>query len=302
MPKPRKLQEETLNSSQKFKSYKFSKQQKKIWQKLQVGDDAKLMKYLLTEKYQSELLGMRGKRGEWYLDGKKKPPSHVEVLHLAAVFSSAEVLSKLLDRGFNVKCFGSDEKLPLHYAAMYGKSANVRTLVERGSPVDLQDDMGRTPLYLAVQYDKPECCRILLQYGADQNAAIVDGGDVREIVSQSRNSAVLKVFREHEQLEMAATSRAGLNSSADLSGRLDNLANTTKREIHDFRETVQELIAQVNIRPSLQNSFAMPYNLRKSTGMRSAERRLHPVQEEEDLELSKLINLLMWSTCNLLNS
>ncbi|MGE5193222.1 MAG: ankyrin repeat domain-containing protein [Deltaproteobacteria bacterium] len=85
-------------------------------------------------------------------------------LMYAALYSDADMLRLLIDRGADVNVVNKDGITALMWAA--GDIDKVRLLLARGAKVDVRTEMGRTPLLIAATYTgNVEVVRLLLKSG-----------------------------------------------------------------------------------------------------------------------------------------
>jgi ankyrin repeat protein len=91
-------------------------------------------------------------------------------LHLAIHRSHASTCRILLKHKANLNTTTRNKRLPLHIAAMFSSPEVIRILVEEGcGDIEAQDEFKFTPLYLAAMFERPNAVRELLRYGADPN-------------------------------------------------------------------------------------------------------------------------------------
>lgn len=83
----------------------------------------------------------------------------------AALYSDAEMMTLLIDRGAEVNVSNRDGVTALMWGA--GEIDKVRLLLEKGAKVDVQTELGRSPLLIASTYtSNVEVVRLLMESGA----------------------------------------------------------------------------------------------------------------------------------------
>ena len=102
------------------------------------------------------------------------------LIHDVAEANQAELLEKLLERGWDVDSLSPDEETPLHRAALGGARDSIFTLLggganlnrKSGTPRSLpcgppgEEPRRETPLHIAVKYGHPNCVTSLVSNGA----------------------------------------------------------------------------------------------------------------------------------------
>ena len=79
----------------------------------------------------------------------------VSPLHLAAQFSSAQVVNALIDAGADLEAVDDQNSRPLHLAARFDQSGIVvRALIKAGANVEERDNQGDSPLHKAVRFNQ----------------------------------------------------------------------------------------------------------------------------------------------------
>ncbi|ENH71498.1 Ankyrin-1 [Fusarium oxysporum f. sp. cubense race 1] len=97
------------------------------------------------------------------------------LLHIAAEYSSVDVVTFLLDYGFSINTPGRCKFTPLHEATKSGQLESIKRLLENGAEVDQGDEDGETPLYVAASTGNIEAISILLDAQADMEVANDNG-------------------------------------------------------------------------------------------------------------------------------
>ncbi|KAM0480126.1 hypothetical protein ACHAP7_005337 [Fusarium lateritium] len=126
--------------------------------------------------------------------------SELTGLHIAAVIGFRQLVSALMDNGYDGDkfVFDSDWSTPLHYAAAFGNVDIVEELLDRGSDIDegVQDNY-MTPLHRAAAEGHVKVMAKLLQRGADPNANCLTYGGVICAAIQSGNCDAVKLLVTH---------------------------------------------------------------------------------------------------------
>ncbi|KAG5824831.1 hypothetical protein H9Q74_005057 [Fusarium xylarioides] len=104
-------------------------------------------------------------------DGQRITP----VVQSAACHSpeEVEILRHLLADASSKEKMAEDVSLA-HIAALHGHSNSLRLVLEYGADANAADVEGRTPLHLAARHSHPECISLLLAHGADVKAKAND--------------------------------------------------------------------------------------------------------------------------------
>jgi ankyrin repeat protein len=81
-----------------------------------------------------------------------------------------QMLSALLNAGFNPEILDTSGLTPLHLAVDLQSADAANALLSGGAQVDVRDAVSRTPLMRAVESDQLEMAKLLIENGADLNA------------------------------------------------------------------------------------------------------------------------------------
>ena len=104
------------------------------------------------------------------------------LLYHAAKLSTADMVSLLIEQGFDINAPSAKERVtPLHIAAQRGKLDVVETLVTKGAALNALDAHRRTPFHLALKANALEIAGYLLKKGARIDSA--DNGGVTPLHS-----------------------------------------------------------------------------------------------------------------------
>lgn len=112
-------------------------------------------------------------------------------LHLAAVYGSAAIATRLIQKRANVNAVNEGGSTPLHFAAATGDAEIVKVLIDAGADVHAADALGNTPLIDAAfvsqsssphfafgdQHSQSKVVKLLLENGADPNAVNLEGNN-----------------------------------------------------------------------------------------------------------------------------
>ena len=124
-----------------------------------------------------------------------KGGKEVILMHAAARYGHADILSLLLEHGADV-----DERdatqTPLHRALFFGKLEAVRFLLDRGADINARHDLDWTPLHSAVRgkVKDIQIVRLLLEHGADVNAR---DGSGRTLFQCTGQQEILDLLSEY---------------------------------------------------------------------------------------------------------
>ncbi|GAB2235666.1 hypothetical protein Droror1_Dr00026099 [Drosera rotundifolia] len=106
----------------------------------------------------------------------------VTAVHVAAVSGQMQVLSMLLDLGFDPDSVNCYKQTPLIFAAMSGKISCVEKLIEAGANILLFDSLyGRTCLHYAAYFGHSDCLHAILS--AAQSSAVASSWGFSRFVS-----------------------------------------------------------------------------------------------------------------------
>lgn len=101
--------------------------------------------------------------------GLEVPPSHIPLLHRAAVSQGAEVLHYLLDRGFEIDAKDKSGRTPLMMAVEFGNLDAARALIMRGANISLANSDGIFPMQTAVKKGSADLIDLFISKKADLN-------------------------------------------------------------------------------------------------------------------------------------
>ncbi|KAF4345134.1 ankyrin repeat domain protein [Fusarium beomiforme] len=121
-------------------------------------------------------------------------------LHVAATIGFRELVSALMDHGYDDDKFAkdSDHNTPLHYAAAFGHEDIVEELLDRGANIDEGiKDKYITPLHRAAAEGNVKVMTTLLQRKANPNAYCGAYGGVICAAIQSGNTDAVKLLVTH---------------------------------------------------------------------------------------------------------
>ena len=124
-----------------------------------------------------------------------KGGSEVILMHAAARYGHADILSLLLEHGADVDERDSSQT-PLHRALCFGKLKAVRFLLDRGADISARDVDDWTPLHFALRgsVQDIQIIRLLLEHGADVNARDSSGYTPFQCTSQQE---ILELLSEY---------------------------------------------------------------------------------------------------------
>ena len=96
------------------------------------------------------------------------------VLHLAAQFSSAQVVNALIDAGADLEALDDQQSTPIHIAAQFDQSGIVvRALIKAGADVKARDKAQDSPLHKAARFNQSaDVSMALITAGEDVNSLV----------------------------------------------------------------------------------------------------------------------------------
>ena len=96
------------------------------------------------------------------------------VLHLAAQFSSAQVVNALIDAGADLEALDDQHSTPIHIAAQFDQSGMVvRALINAGANVKARDKAQDSPLHKAARFNpSADVSMALIAAGEDVNSLV----------------------------------------------------------------------------------------------------------------------------------
>ena len=133
------------------------------------------------------------------------------LLHLAAQFSSAQVVKALICAGADLEALDDQQSTPLHLAAEFDQSGIVvKALIKAGANVEARDKFRDLPLHKAARYNQ----------SVDVSMALITAGaDVNCLVGHSLRTP----------LHLACLSNPGIVSSLLKAGAWVNILNIQKQ-------------------------------------------------------------------------
>jgi ankyrin repeat protein len=97
-------------------------------------------------------------------------------LHCACHWGKSSVVASLISSRANLYAKSSQGHTPMHFAVESGSSQCVRMLLEAGvSAKEAAGETRSTPLHWACSKRALQVCELLIKYGADVNAADING-------------------------------------------------------------------------------------------------------------------------------
>ena len=122
------------------------------------------------------------------------------LLHYAAFFGHAEVVTLLLGRGADPSAVARNAMRvqPLHSAAAGRHVDCMRLLLEAGAPVDGAQHGGYTALHAAALHGDTDMVGLLLAHGADPDRADAEGRTPRDLATAEGHAAILSLFDSGE--------------------------------------------------------------------------------------------------------
>ncbi|XP_022170985.1 BRCA1-associated RING domain protein 1-like isoform X1 [Myzus persicae] len=100
-------------------------------------------------------------------------------LHSACAKGKLDLVTSLLEDGFNPNVKDNAGWTPMHEAVKSGNIDIVKELIKFGAYLNVPGFEYESPLYTAIKYGKFEIAKILLSYGSDANCMNMYGDNVR---------------------------------------------------------------------------------------------------------------------------
>lgn len=130
------------------------------------------------------------------------------LLHYAAMFGKAEVLSMLLNKGANPNIGNNRNTTALHKAAQRGELKCLQILIQAGASINAQDEASGTPLHRAInelgEFNGTEkgtkiikCITELVNRKAKLNLSDDDGCLPFDLVAKHGISELIDLFEKH---------------------------------------------------------------------------------------------------------
>ncbi|EAY05807.1 hypothetical protein TVAG_202640 [Trichomonas vaginalis G3] len=120
-----------------------------------------------------------------------------EIIHIAAVAGSVEIIELLISHGADVNAKDYLGKIPLHYAAQGNSTELLETLISNGSDINAKDDDGRTPLHDAIPSMHPHIIDFLISHGADINAVDNFNRTALQIAENTDNEEIIQLINRY---------------------------------------------------------------------------------------------------------
>eukprot|EP00051_Salpingoeca_urceolata_P013992 m.177286 g.177286 ORF g.177286 m.177286 type:complete len:316 (-) comp17961_c2_seq2:158-1105(-) len=134
-------------------------------------------------------------------------------LHLASMFGRGDVISWLVENGFDPAGLPSGNgSTPLHYAAARGHVGLLRYLINLMTPEQLNSatfDDGVTAMFRAAEENQPDCVKILHSCGASATAASHEGLQPVHAAARSNALDVLRLLLSFNPESRAAKTQDG---------------------------------------------------------------------------------------------
>ena len=108
------------------------------------------------------------------LDSRQDPMGR-SALHIAARAGNARSVTRMLERGFDLRVADNEGRTPLHLAASNGREEAVAVLLDAGGDISARDDEGRTPLHLASRNGHTHAVELLLKAGGEVHTLDFEG-------------------------------------------------------------------------------------------------------------------------------
>lgn len=115
-------------------------------------------------------------------------------LHLAAMYGTPDICSRILDDGIPASLFETTYGTPLSAASMRGTTQNVKLLLERGVNVNEECKLGATALFFACNLGRTDIINILLDAGATIEYEIHNETTILNEVAKSNDTAVAQLL------------------------------------------------------------------------------------------------------------
>lgn len=110
----------------------------------------------------------------------------------------AELLTILLDNGYDPNEANAVGMRPLHLAAGKGAAKCLEILIENKVDVNTSDGVGRTPLHLAAWYGHKECVEILIKSQADIDARDIEESTPLLIAARNEKAEIIEILLENK--------------------------------------------------------------------------------------------------------
>jgi hypothetical protein len=118
-------------------------------------------------------------------------------LHRASRYAKLEAGRFLLDRGADINARNNGGWTPLFAAALNGYVEFAQMLLERGAKINDRDASGDTPLHLAVYMGNIQAVRFLLEHGADVNARDKSGETPSQLESVLGHPEIVELLSQY---------------------------------------------------------------------------------------------------------
>lgn len=115
-------------------------------------------------------------------------------LHTAVREGQLEVITDLLNNGFDINAKDDRQKTPLHLSAMSTDEKIFKVLMDSGSDPNAKDKRDETPLHQAVKTGNLNNLKLLLEAAADSNAKNNKGYTSLHLATESLNLNVIKLL------------------------------------------------------------------------------------------------------------
>lgn len=124
-------------------------------------------------------------------------------LHNAAREGRVDIISTLLNHGFQVNVFNYDQVTPLHEACFYGHVDCAACLVENNACVNAMNIDGSTPLCEASAMGHVDCVKFLLMHDADVNPPLARCTPLHEAVIRGQADCAQMLVNAGAKLEVS---------------------------------------------------------------------------------------------------